>query len=84
MLATVQSQDVIRLNAERTIAQDTLQFTRKKMEQERALWQKRVSPEIDYINGAVARLGKENHIPAPVNEFVTNLIHSKESQLNAQ
>lgn len=40
--------------------------------------------EIDYINGAVARLGKENHIPAPVNEFVTNLIHSKESQLNAQ
>lgn len=50
LLATVQSQDVIRLNAERTIAQDTLQFTRKKMEQERALWQKRVSPEIDYIN----------------------------------
>jgi cobalt-zinc-cadmium efflux system membrane fusion protein len=46
----VQSQDVIRLNAERTIAQDTLQFTRKKMEQEWALWQKRVSPEIDYIN----------------------------------
>ena len=44
LLATVQSQDVIRLNAERTIAQDTLQFTRKKMEQERALWQKRVSP----------------------------------------
>ena len=40
--------------------------------------------EIDYINGAVARLGKENHILAPVNEFVTNLIHSKESQLNAQ
>lgn len=50
LLATVQSQDVIRLNAERTIAQDTLQFTRKKMEQEWALWQKRVSPEIDYIN----------------------------------
>lgn len=50
LLATVQSQDLIRLNAERTIAQDTLRFTRQKMEQERALFQKRVSPEIDYIN----------------------------------
>ena len=40
--------------------------------------------EIDYINGAVAQLGKENNIPAPVNAFVTNLIHSKENQLNAQ
>lgn len=49
LLATVQSQDLIRLNAERAIAQETLKFTRKKMEQEQALWQKRVSPEIDYI-----------------------------------
>lgn len=40
--------------------------------------------EIDYINGAVAKLGEENNIPAPVNAFVTNLIHSKESQLNAE
>lgn len=50
LLATVQSQDLIRLNAERSIAMDNLQFTRKKMEQERALFQKRVSPEVDYIN----------------------------------
>ncbi|MDM1022044.1 efflux RND transporter periplasmic adaptor subunit [Acinetobacter sp. VNK23] len=50
LLATVQSPDLIRLNAERTLALDTLQFARKKMEQERALFQKRVSPEIDYIN----------------------------------
>ena len=50
LLATVQSQDLIRLNAERSIAVDNLQFARKKMEQERTLFQKRVSPEIDYIN----------------------------------
>ena len=50
LLATVQSQDLIRLNAERSIAMDNLQFTRKKVEQERALFQKRVSPEVDYIN----------------------------------
>ena len=50
LLATVQSQDLIRLNAERSIAIDTLQFSRKMMEQERTLFQKRVSPEIDYIN----------------------------------
>lgn len=50
LLATVQSQDLIRLSAERSIAMDNLQFSRKKMEQERALFQKRVSPEIDYIN----------------------------------
>lgn len=39
---------------------------------------------IDYINGAVSQLGKENKISTPVNEFVTNLIHSKESQRQAQ
>ncbi|WP_291373976.1 efflux RND transporter periplasmic adaptor subunit [Acinetobacter sp. UBA6720] len=50
LLATVQSQDLIRLNAERSIAMDNLQFSRKKMEQERTLFQKRVSPEIDFIN----------------------------------
>ncbi|MEN8351767.1 efflux RND transporter periplasmic adaptor subunit (plasmid) [Acinetobacter sp. NEB149] len=50
LLATVQSQDLIRLNAERSIALNNLQFSRKKMDQERALFQKRVSPEIDYIN----------------------------------
>lgn len=40
--------------------------------------------EIDYINGAVSKLGKENHIATPVNDFVTNLIHAKESQRGAQ
>lgn len=40
--------------------------------------------EIDYINGAVAKLGREHHIDAPVNQFITNLIHAKESQRNAQ
>jgi len=50
LLATVQSQDLIRLNAERSIAIDNLQFSRKKMEQERVFFQKRISPEIDYIN----------------------------------
>lgn len=50
LLATVQSQDLIRLNAERSIAMNNLQFSRIKMEQERTLFQKRVSPEIDYIN----------------------------------
>lgn len=68
LLAVVQSQDLIRLSAERTIAQDTLQFTRKKMEQERALWQKRVSPEIDYINArreyddALVRVNELNNL----------------------
>ena len=50
LLAVVQSQDLIRLNADRKVALETLQFARQKMEQERALWQKRVSPEIDYIS----------------------------------
>ena len=40
--------------------------------------------EIDYINGAVARLGMEHHIDAPVNHFVANMIHAKEQQLDAQ
>ncbi|HFV7467676.1 TPA: 2-dehydropantoate 2-reductase [Staphylococcus aureus] len=40
--------------------------------------------EIDYINGAVATLGKKRHIEAPVNRFITDLIHAKESQRQAQ
>ncbi|HDD0138956.1 TPA: 2-dehydropantoate 2-reductase, partial [Staphylococcus aureus] len=40
--------------------------------------------EIDYINGAVATLGKKRHIEAPVNRFITDLIHTKESQRHAQ
>lgn len=40
--------------------------------------------EIDYINGTVAKLGVENGIDAPVNQFVANLIHAKENKLDAQ
>ena len=40
--------------------------------------------EIDYINGAVATLGKQRHIEAPVNRFINDLIHTKESQRHAQ
>lgn len=36
--------------------------------------------EIDYINGAVARLGSEHHIDAPINQFVANMVHAKEEQ----
>ena len=39
--------------------------------------------EIDYINGAVAQLGKEHHIDAPVNQFVANMVHAKEQQRHA-
>ncbi|MCE5090212.1 2-dehydropantoate 2-reductase [Staphylococcus devriesei] len=40
--------------------------------------------EIDYINGAVAKLGLEHDIFAPVNQFVANMIHAKEEQRQAQ
>ncbi|WP_210125865.1 2-dehydropantoate 2-reductase [Staphylococcus sp. GDY8P85P] len=40
--------------------------------------------EIDYINGAVAQLGKEHHIDAPVNQFVANMVHAKEQQRHAE
>lgn len=40
--------------------------------------------EIDYINGAVAKLGLEHDIKAPVNQFVANMIHAKEEQRQAQ
>lgn len=36
--------------------------------------------EIDYLNGAVARLGKSMGIPVPVNTLLTQLIHAKEAQ----
>lgn len=32
------------------------------------------STEIEYINGAIARLGREHGIPAPVNDMLTTLI----------
>ncbi|OFQ09758.1 2-dehydropantoate 2-reductase [Staphylococcus sp. HMSC072E01] len=40
--------------------------------------------EIDYINGAVARLGSEHHIDASINQFVANMVHAKEEQCQAK
>lgn len=34
--------------------------------------------EVEYINGAVVRLGKKHNIPTPVNETIVNLTHFKE------
>ncbi len=34
--------------------------------------------EVDFINGAVVRLGKKHGIPTPVNEMIVNLTHFKE------
>lgn len=39
--------------------------------------------EIDYINGAVARLAKEYGLEAPTNALITELIHAKEQILKA-
>ncbi|MBU4690152.1 2-dehydropantoate 2-reductase [Mycoplasma sp. ES3157-GEN-MYC] len=36
--------------------------------------------EIDYLNGAVARMGKAHNIPTPINAFIAHLIHSKENK----
>lgn len=36
--------------------------------------------EIDFLNGAIAQLGRKHGIPTPVNGFVTALIHALESQ----
>lgn len=34
--------------------------------------------EIDYLNGAIARIGQRENIPVPVNTLLTQLIHAKE------
>lgn len=34
--------------------------------------------EVDYINGAIVRLGRKHGIPTPVNEIIVNLTHFKE------
>ena len=34
--------------------------------------------EIDFINGAVARLGRQYGIPTPTNDAIINLVHAKE------
>lgn len=39
--------------------------------------------EIDYINGAIARKGKEYGIPTPYCSFLTKLVHAKEQVLAA-
>jgi 2-dehydropantoate 2-reductase len=36
--------------------------------------------EIDYINGAIVKLGKKHNVPTPVNETIVNLIHYLESR----
>ncbi len=36
--------------------------------------------EIDYLNGAIARIGMQNNIAVPVNKLLTQLIHAKEAQ----
>ncbi|MCD0879029.1 2-dehydropantoate 2-reductase, partial [Staphylococcus aureus] len=38
----------------------------------------------DVYKRQVATLGKQRHIEAPVNRFITDLIHTKESQRHAQ
>lgn len=40
--------------------------------------------EIDYLNGAIARLGAKHQIPTPVCLAITHMIHAKESVVNAQ
>ncbi|MGS9102407.1 ketopantoate reductase family protein, partial [Salmonella enterica subsp. enterica serovar Infantis] len=35
--------------------------------------------EIDYLNGAIARIGAQNNIAVPVNKLLTQLIHAKEA-----
>jgi 2-dehydropantoate 2-reductase len=49
--------------------------TRNSMLQDLSL--KRLT-EIDFINGAISRLGKEHNIPTPVNDVLTNLVHAAE------
>lgn len=43
--------------------------------------QKRRQTEIDYINGAVARIGKSLGIATPVNHLLCELVHAKEDVL---
>lgn len=45
---------------------------------------KRRKTEIDYLNGAAVKLGKEFGIPTPVNALLTQLIHEKEDVLHIQ
>jgi len=40
--------------------------------------------EIDFLNGAVARMAKEQQKEAPVNTLITQLVHAKEELLQAK
>lgn len=40
--------------------------------------------EVDYINGAIAKKGKDYGISTPYNQLITDLIHIKEALLNAK
>ncbi|MBS4749678.1 2-dehydropantoate 2-reductase [Carnobacteriaceae bacterium zg-ZUI78] len=40
--------------------------------------------EIDYLNGYIAKLGKQNNISVPYNDFITKLMHLKEVILDAK
>ena len=40
--------------------------------------------EIDYLNGAIARLGEKHGIPTPVCLAITHMIHSKENVVGAK
>lgn len=40
--------------------------------------------EVDYLNGYVARKGRELGIPTPYNELITLLVHGKETVLRVQ
>ncbi|CDH57812.1 2-dehydropantoate 2-reductase [Lichtheimia corymbifera JMRC:FSU:9682] len=40
--------------------------------------------EVDYINGYLLKLARDRGIAAPVNEYLTNMIHAKERVLGAK
>ncbi len=40
--------------------------------------------EIDYLNGAIARLGKKHGISTPACDLITHMIHAKESVVGAK
>ncbi|SFJ05030.1 ketopantoate reductase family protein [Thermoflavimicrobium dichotomicum] len=42
--------------------------------------QKGVQTEIDYLNGAVVKYGKEEKVPTPINEKLVKQVHQKEEQ----
>lgn len=45
--------------------------------------QKKRKTEIDFLNGAIVRLGKKYGIPTPYNTVITDLIHIIENNYDA-